>query len=315
MICRLRTFAPKGLRISRGRRAGCSSAWRSSSGSRFSRFWLLMILLDARLSRQPRPIALAAGAGGRAVAGRGLSHGDRGRHHLLPPLGAGLRRHLRRLHPRRPPPGGRARQRPDRLGARGRRRHRPVALPWYAPHLAGHRHRLFGEMLAKAQAPRSRRSGSTNVALRRMDARALDFPDASFDTVVAMHVISVVPEPERVVAEMARVCRPGRRGADPRPLPAREGRARLPRPPLRAARRPARLAPGLPDGAGALLRPARARRGAARARRSACSPACGCAGGRTLRVRWPGSSCRCIRWREHDEQSDDRETGEEAAGA
>ena len=42
-----------------------------------------------------------------------------------------------------------------------------------------------------------------------MDARALDFPDASFDTVVAMHVISVVPEPERVMAEMARVCRPG----------------------------------------------------------------------------------------------------------
>jgi SAM-dependent methyltransferase len=42
-----------------------------------------------------------------------------------------------------------------------------------------------------------------------MDARALDFPDEAFDTVVAMHVISVVPEPERVVAEMARVCRPG----------------------------------------------------------------------------------------------------------
>lgn len=45
--------------------------------------------------------------------------------------------------------------------------------------------------------------------LRRMDARSLDFPAGSFDTVAAMHVLSVVPEPERVLSEMARVCRPG----------------------------------------------------------------------------------------------------------
>lgn len=51
--------------------------------------------------------------------------------------------------------------------------------------------------------------GLSHVAeLRRMDARTLDFPDASFDVVVAMYLISVVPEPRRVVAEMARVCRP-----------------------------------------------------------------------------------------------------------
>ena len=42
-----------------------------------------------------------------------------------------------------------------------------------------------------------------------MDARKLDFPDNSFDTVVAMHLISVVPDPEQVMAEMARVCKPG----------------------------------------------------------------------------------------------------------
>ncbi|KIT16413.1 class I SAM-dependent methyltransferase [Jannaschia aquimarina] len=52
--------------------------------------------------------------------------------------------------------------------------------------------------------------GLTNVAdLRQMDARDLDFPDDSFDTVVAMYLISVVPEPRRVLAEMARVCKPG----------------------------------------------------------------------------------------------------------
>lgn len=46
-------------------------------------------------------------------------------------------------------------------------------------------------------------------ALRHMDARQLDFADASFDTVAAMHVLSVVPEPERVMAEVARVLKPG----------------------------------------------------------------------------------------------------------
>lgn len=45
--------------------------------------------------------------------------------------------------------------------------------------------------------------------LRQMDARTLCFGDGQFDTVVAMHVMSVVPEPERVMAEMARVTRKG----------------------------------------------------------------------------------------------------------
>ncbi len=42
-----------------------------------------------------------------------------------------------------------------------------------------------------------------------MDAGNLDFPDASFDTVVAMYVITVVPDPEKVMRELARVCKPG----------------------------------------------------------------------------------------------------------
>jgi phosphatidylethanolamine/phosphatidyl-N-methylethanolamine N-methyltransferase len=65
------------------------------------------------------------------------------------------------------------------------------------------------EMLARARARVEARQLGHVVALERMDARDMSFPDDTFDTVVAMHLISVVPEPERVVAEMARVCRPG----------------------------------------------------------------------------------------------------------
>ncbi|MFO7757650.1 MAG: class I SAM-dependent methyltransferase [Roseovarius sp.] len=65
------------------------------------------------------------------------------------------------------------------------------------------------DMLRKARA-RVAKQGLTHVAgLRQMDARDLDFPDDSFDTVAAMHVVSVVPEPERVMSEIARVLRPG----------------------------------------------------------------------------------------------------------
>jgi len=65
------------------------------------------------------------------------------------------------------------------------------------------------EMLAKARQKVARRGLDNVSSLRQMDARHLDFPDDSFDTVVAMHIVSVVPEPERVMAEMARVCKPG----------------------------------------------------------------------------------------------------------
>lgn len=67
------------------------------------------------------------------------------------------------------------------------------------------------DMLAKAKAKVRELSLDHVKELRQMDARELDFPDNHFDTVAAMHIVSVVPEPERVVAEMARVCAPGGR--------------------------------------------------------------------------------------------------------
>ncbi|WP_308915422.1 class I SAM-dependent methyltransferase [Jannaschia sp. LMIT008] len=64
------------------------------------------------------------------------------------------------------------------------------------------------DMLRLARAKVGPTLDATVDGLHRMDARTLDFPDGGFDTVVAMYLISVVPEPERVMAEMARVCRP-----------------------------------------------------------------------------------------------------------
>lgn len=65
------------------------------------------------------------------------------------------------------------------------------------------------DMLAKAQDKVDSLNLSQVKELRQMDARTLDFPDNSFDHVAAMHIVSVVPEPERVMAEMSRVLRPG----------------------------------------------------------------------------------------------------------
>jgi phosphatidylethanolamine/phosphatidyl-N-methylethanolamine N-methyltransferase len=64
------------------------------------------------------------------------------------------------------------------------------------------------EMLDKARA-RVARAKLTNVdSLLEMDAEAMAFPDASFDKVVAMYVVSVVPRPAKLLEELHRVCRP-----------------------------------------------------------------------------------------------------------
>jgi phosphatidylethanolamine/phosphatidyl-N-methylethanolamine N-methyltransferase len=45
--------------------------------------------------------------------------------------------------------------------------------------------------------------------LALMDAERLAFPDASFDVIVAQHVITTVPHPEATLDELARVLKPG----------------------------------------------------------------------------------------------------------
>ena len=64
------------------------------------------------------------------------------------------------------------------------------------------------EMLEKARRRVARRRLANVEALLEMDAERMSFPDASFDKVVAMYVVSVVERPARLLEELHRVCRP-----------------------------------------------------------------------------------------------------------
>ncbi|MAC78152.1 MAG: SAM-dependent methyltransferase [Rhodobacteraceae bacterium] len=86
-----------------------------------------------------------------------------------------------------------------------------LALDFYAPQMQVTGIDFSEEMLDKARARKEEKGLSHVLSLRQMDARKLDFPDNHFDNVAAMHVLSVVPEPERVMSEIARVCKPGGR--------------------------------------------------------------------------------------------------------
>ena len=67
---------------------------------------------------------------------------------------------------------------------------------------------LAPEMLERAQ-DRVNRNGWRHVTLQQGDALNLAFADDAFDYVMAFHVVSVVPDPQRMMAEAERVCRPG----------------------------------------------------------------------------------------------------------
>jgi phosphatidylethanolamine/phosphatidyl-N-methylethanolamine N-methyltransferase len=84
-----------------------------------------------------------------------------------------------------------------------------LSLPAYGRHLEIVGIDLSPEMLEKARERVIEERLSNITGLHVMDAARLTFPDASFDTVVAMYVLTVVPEPEKVMRELARVCRPG----------------------------------------------------------------------------------------------------------
>jgi len=84
-----------------------------------------------------------------------------------------------------------------------------ISLPDYS-----RENKLFGvdiseSMLRKAQ-DRVTELGLDNVeGLAVMDAEHLDFPDDSFDVVVAQYVVTAVPNPEAALDEFVRVLKPG----------------------------------------------------------------------------------------------------------
>lgn len=70
---------------------------------------------------------------------------------------------------------------------------------------------LSREMLQEAEKKRPTAYPAHDLRLLRMDATSLEFPDDAFDRVLASYVLSTVPEPDRTLAEILRVCRPGGR--------------------------------------------------------------------------------------------------------
>jgi phosphatidylethanolamine/phosphatidyl-N-methylethanolamine N-methyltransferase len=84
-----------------------------------------------------------------------------------------------------------------------------ISLPGYSS-----QNRIIGIDLSEAMLRKAEQRVAdlslTNVEkLEVMDAEHLSFPDASFDVVVANHVISTVPNPEAALDECARMLRPG----------------------------------------------------------------------------------------------------------
>jgi phosphatidylethanolamine/phosphatidyl-N-methylethanolamine N-methyltransferase len=84
-----------------------------------------------------------------------------------------------------------------------------ISLPQYS-----RKNKLVGVDIADAMLDKARdrvkEFGLSNVEdIRVMDAEKLDYPDNSFDVVVAQYVVTAVPNPERALDEFVRVVRPG----------------------------------------------------------------------------------------------------------
>src|ERR1700757_1465592 len=84
-----------------------------------------------------------------------------------------------------------------------------ISLPLYAPHV-----RIFGTDISEAMLNKAKQrvveGKLKNIeGLAVMDAEKLEFPDNSFDVVMAQYVVTAVPNPEAALDEFARVLMPG----------------------------------------------------------------------------------------------------------
>ena len=83
-----------------------------------------------------------------------------------------------------------------------------LSLPLYPPNVRVTGVDLSDSMLREAQ-KKIRQERLGHVTLLEMDAGRLAFADDAFDVVIAAFVISVVPDPIQVIAEIKRVSKPG----------------------------------------------------------------------------------------------------------
>jgi len=84
-----------------------------------------------------------------------------------------------------------------------------ISLPLYSRDLKICGIDISEPMLRKAHERVAEFALSNVEELRVMDAEHLEFPDASFDVIVAQYVITTVPNPEGTLDEFARVLKPG----------------------------------------------------------------------------------------------------------
>ena len=83
-----------------------------------------------------------------------------------------------------------------------------LSLPYYKNFMSVTGIDLSENMLKRAK-NRVIKEGLKNIeALEKQDATSTDYADNSFDTAVAMYIMSVAPEPEKILAEMARIVKP-----------------------------------------------------------------------------------------------------------
>ena len=85
-----------------------------------------------------------------------------------------------------------------------------IALGGYPPYAHVVAIDPSAEMLKRAQ-KRVAENNWGHIELKLGDALNLDYPDNSFDYVTSFHVLTVVPDPNRMMSEMIRVCKPGGR--------------------------------------------------------------------------------------------------------
>jgi phosphatidylethanolamine/phosphatidyl-N-methylethanolamine N-methyltransferase len=82
-----------------------------------------------------------------------------------------------------------------------------LSLPYFPPNVNLTGIDISSAMLRIA-GERAREIGMPHARFLRMGAEKMDLPDASFDRVLAIYVLSTVGDPAAVLRELGRVCRP-----------------------------------------------------------------------------------------------------------